>query len=122
MDPGCLILWDSRTIHGGYVGKGPLPEEDRLYRLSMTVCMTPFTKWDREKYPNLLQNRLKAVIHGNTTNHWPYEFASNQMPDNGKGKDAKKYEMPNFDDTRLGLLRGPKSVIGWSDDSGNEYE
>merc|ERR1712156_407267 len=59
VDPGCLILWDSRTIHGGYVGKGPLPEEDRLYRLSMTVCMTPFTKWDREKYPNLLQKRME---------------------------------------------------------------
>ena len=54
VDPGCLILWDSRTIHGGYVGVGPLPEEDRLNRLSMTVCMTPFTKWDREKHPNLL--------------------------------------------------------------------
>ena len=44
------------------------------------------------------------------------------MPDNGKGKDAKKYEMVNFDETRLALLRGPDPVIGWSDGSGNEYE
>ena len=25
VEPGSLILWDSRTIHGGYVGKGPYP-------------------------------------------------------------------------------------------------
>ena len=45
-EPGSLILWDSRTIHGGYVGKGPYPEADRLWRLSMTVTQTPLSKWD----------------------------------------------------------------------------
>lgn len=46
-NPGDLILWDSRTIHGGVVGEGygadqecPLGESD-LARLSFTICMTP---------------------------------------------------------------------------------
>ena len=61
VDPGCLILWDSRTIHGGYVGKGPLPEEERLLRLSMTVCHAPFSSWDRQAQPDMLKKRLEAV-------------------------------------------------------------
>jgi len=45
--PGDLILWDSRTIHGGTVGKGYSKNEicpfgdDYLARLSFTICMTP---------------------------------------------------------------------------------
>ena len=61
VDPGCLILWDSRTIHGGYVGKGPLPGEERLLRLSMTVCHAPFSSWDRQAQPDMLKKRLEAV-------------------------------------------------------------
>ena len=46
---GDLILWDSRTVHGGLVGTGP-PEEMstadventiELVRLSLPVCMAP---------------------------------------------------------------------------------
>ena len=73
-EPGSLILWDSRTIHGGYVGKGPFPEEDRLMRLSFTVTMTPFSKWDQTKHPNLLKDRIGAVQNGIATNMWPHEF------------------------------------------------
>jgi hypothetical protein len=39
-----MILWDSRTIHGGHVGSGLSLEEEKNYqdlaRLSYTVCMT----------------------------------------------------------------------------------
>jgi len=40
---GDLIIWDSRTIHGGLVGTGimdPQQEATTLARLSLTVCMT----------------------------------------------------------------------------------
>ena len=79
-DPGDLILWDSRTIHGGYIGKGPLPDEDRLLRLSMTVTMCPFEKWDKTRVPNLLEKRMWAVAKGATTTHWPYEFETHSGP------------------------------------------
>ena len=49
---GDLILWDSRTIHGGIVGPGfscaedsPLSQE-QFARLSFTVCMAPKSKVD----------------------------------------------------------------------------
>jgi len=74
VEPGSLILWDSRTIHGGYVGKGPFTENERLSRLSVTVTMTPISKWDKEKNPNLLIKRMGAVEKGCTTSHWPHEF------------------------------------------------
>jgi len=41
---GDLILWDSRTVHGGFIGEGLKDEEadqhQGLSRLSFTVCMT----------------------------------------------------------------------------------
>merc|ERR1719408_1016638 len=47
-EPGDLILWDARTVHGGLVGSGKgegSKEEARdLTRLSVTVSMTP-RKW-----------------------------------------------------------------------------
>jgi hypothetical protein len=43
-EAGDMILWDSRTIHGGHVGPGLSLEEEKqwdgLARLSYTVCMT----------------------------------------------------------------------------------
>ena len=81
VDPGCLILWDSRTIHGGYVGKGPLPDEERLLRLSMTVCHAPFSSWDRQAQPDLLKSRMETVFEGGTTTHWPFEFHQNNFRD-----------------------------------------
>ena len=43
---GDLILWDSRTIHGGVVGPGYEKENsplgiDKFGRLAFTICMTP---------------------------------------------------------------------------------
>ena len=62
-EPGSLILWDSRVVHGGYVGHGPLPADDRLLRLSMTVAMVPFSRWEDKdpEHVDLLKNRMKAV-------------------------------------------------------------
>jgi ectoine hydroxylase-related dioxygenase (phytanoyl-CoA dioxygenase family) len=47
-DPGDLILWDSRTVHGGVVGPGDPNNTDELARLSFTICMTPRSKANEE--------------------------------------------------------------------------
>ena len=39
--PGDVILWDSRTIHGGHVGTGAGEADEELARMSVTVCMVP---------------------------------------------------------------------------------
>jgi len=72
---GDLILWDSRTIHGGLVGTGVVPATDpsghppELARLSCCVAMTARSRADEAT----LAHRLKAVRNGLCLNHTPHE-------------------------------------------------
>jgi len=69
---GDLILWDSRTIHSGFVGpaKG-LGEQDppRLARLTQTVCMIPRSR----ATPRILEKRRIGFEQGHGFTHWPNE-------------------------------------------------
>jgi len=77
-DPGDLILWDSRTIHGGVVGSGVVPDDHRhstgepcgdLARLAVTVAMTP-----RARASALVQQaRVDGFQAGRCFNHSPHE-------------------------------------------------
>lgn len=62
--PGDLILWDSRTVHGGVVGSGDMSHLGigDLARLSFTVCMTP-KKWATR---DVLIGRRYAFLNGFT--------------------------------------------------------
>eukprot|EP01126_Amoeba_proteus_P063418 TRINITY_DN8741_c0_g1_i4.p1 TRINITY_DN8741_c0_g1~~TRINITY_DN8741_c0_g1_i4.p1 ORF type:complete len:286 (+),score=41.29 TRINITY_DN8741_c0_g1_i4:78-935(+) len=67
---GDLILWDSRTIHGGLEGSGRNPQEDtspRLARLTMTVCMLPRDRATEE----VLDGRKQGFLQGQGFTHWP---------------------------------------------------
>lgn len=73
-EPGDLILWDSRTIHGGHVGSGSpcsgCPEEfPELARMSVTVCMVPRSKASAE----VLEARRQGFLMGKIFNHSPHE-------------------------------------------------
>lgn len=73
-EPGDLILWDSRTIHGGHVGTGnPLTDEPvELARMAVTVAMTP-----RERAgPLVQQRRQEGFRKGENFNHCPHEAGS----------------------------------------------
>merc|ERR1712151_1172222 len=101
-DPGDLILWDSRTVHGGRLGSSleegavaagsPMPNE--LARMSCTVCMTPRAFADEATMealrsggenavasvdPNpdtgrsVLSDRRKVFESGEACNHCPHE-------------------------------------------------
>jgi len=95
-DPGDLILWDSRTIHGGWVGTGAPETENKiveLARMSLTVCMTPRSKANK----TVIQQRRKAVAQGRTLTHWPHEY----IPQGVTNSDAQniqnwKYKAPNL--------------------------
>merc|ERR550537_744842 len=69
---GDLILWDSRTVHGGKVGTGEARRGDgepTLARLSVAVAMTP-----REKASDEVQARRRAgFASGESFNHCPHE-------------------------------------------------
>eukprot|EP00009_Paramoeba_aestuarina_P003313 CAMPEP_0201516784 /NCGR_PEP_ID=MMETSP0161_2-20130828/8051_1 /ASSEMBLY_ACC=CAM_ASM_000251 /TAXON_ID=180227 /ORGANISM="Neoparamoeba aestuarina, Strain SoJaBio B1-5/56/2" /LENGTH=309 /DNA_ID=CAMNT_0047914065 /DNA_START=34 /DNA_END=963 /DNA_ORIENTATION=+ len=72
---GDLILWDSRTIHGGLVGtatpenppKGVEP--GRMARLTVTVCMVPRKKASKAA----LKRRKEGFEKGRGFNHEPHE-------------------------------------------------
>jgi len=68
-EPGDLILWDSRLIHGGRTGVGSM-QEGQLARCSSTVCMVP-RSWAT---PQVLEKRRLAVSKGQGTTHWPHEY------------------------------------------------
>jgi hypothetical protein len=73
-EPGDLILWDSRTVHGGKVGPGGAGKEGceeacELARMSLPVCMTPRALAS----PDVLRARQSMFQQGQTTNHWPHE-------------------------------------------------
>ena len=70
---GDLILWDSRTVHGGRVGTGagkPTGEEPtELARLSLAVCMTPRKRADESSQ----RVRREGFEKGYTFTHCPHE-------------------------------------------------
>jgi len=71
-NPGDLILWDSRTIHGGTVGPKAaalLDEIPQLTRMSITVAMTP-RDWAS---PEVQEKRRKGFESGISFNHCPHE-------------------------------------------------
>lgn len=75
LDPGDLVLWDSRAIHCNCPPDRPSNDPDakmRLKRLAAYICMTPTAlATDVEK---LLKYRILAFQRGITTTHWPHEF------------------------------------------------
>jgi hypothetical protein len=93
---GDLILWDSRTIHGGVVGTGKDPETDtvpRLARLSMTVCMVPRSRAS----PEVLERRKQGFQQGLGFTHWPNEVRVTSYADS-------KYKPIELTQAQLQLL------------------
>jgi len=103
-NPGDLILWDSRTIHGGHVGTGKEKDNNtnpELTRLSLTVCMSPLSK----ATPQVLEKRRLAFKNGWTLTHWPYEFNRHTMGNtNGSNIKNKTYVPPVLNEEQLKLV------------------
>ena len=96
---GDLILWDSRTIHGGKVGTG---EPDtaaggaagpQLARLAQTVCMTPRARASI----HVLEQRQRGPADGLGFNHCPHEA-------NVSSRARKPYTPPSLSADQLRLL------------------
>lgn len=70
-EPGDLILWDSRTVHGGFVGSWNCEQSGpaELARLAVTVSMTP-RSWASDL---VLERRHVCFKKGENLNHVPHE-------------------------------------------------
>mmetsp|Transcript_133771 Transcript_133771/g.333873 ORF Transcript_133771/g.333873 Transcript_133771/m.333873 type:complete len:431 (-) Transcript_133771:9-1301(-) len=110
--PGDLILWDSRALHGGYVGPGDKDaseaEGPELARLSLAVCMVPAAGASAKD----LERRVTAVEKGHTMTHWPLGFKKQAGKDSaGTALSALAawqagYSPPPLDDWCMALVRG----------------
>ena len=111
---GDLILWDSRTLHGGRVGQrarvsGTIFRESTtddstlapqsipsvptdLARLAATVCMTPKALAS----PGVLRAREKGYQKGCTFTHWPHEAIMTAMfpRSSGSSEEYQPVELP----------------------------
>lgn len=101
IEAGDLILWDSRTIHGGFVGNGKnVKAETGLARLAMTVCMTPNSFATDE----IRELRMKAFEKGLTTTHWPHEYHIHG--NYGEIRSATPYVPITLTQTQRNLMQG----------------
>ena len=92
-NPGDLILWDSRTIHGGKVGPaaaGLREETPKLTRMSVTVAMTP-REWASLEVQD---RRRKGFNSGISFNHCPHEAGTSTGTFHAKRKRGyKKFQL-----------------------------
>jgi hypothetical protein len=101
-EPGDLILWDARTIHGGVVGTGDVsgvnPDSTELARLAVVVSMVPRDKAS----PSVQQARVEGFRKGKSFNHSPHEAGTSagtlwSIP-------PKNYEPIELSEAQLELL------------------
>jgi len=103
-EPGDLVLWDSRTIHGGRVGDGlvsppPAPSASAsLARLSVTVAMVPRAR----ATPEVLQARREGFLKGRIFNHSPHEAGTSSGTLASRSK--KRHSMTELNESQLALL------------------
>ena len=67
LEPGDLLIWDSRLVHAGRVGDGRGAGE--LARALLSVCMGPRVRASEE----VLNRRKEALQQGWSFSHWPWE-------------------------------------------------
>mmetsp|Transcript_32547 Transcript_32547/g.44168 ORF Transcript_32547/g.44168 Transcript_32547/m.44168 type:complete len:327 (+) Transcript_32547:46-1026(+) len=98
--PGDLVLWDSRTVHGGLVGTGNQSGEGpaELARLSATVSMTP-----RSRASDIvLERRRKGFTRGENFNHVPHEAGTSSGT--VRAPVRRGFRPPALTDAQLALL------------------
>ena len=89
LQPGDLLLWDSRLVHAGTVGPGRSPAPGELARASLCVCMGPRDKAD----PAVLAARQAAVTEGWCYSHWPWEARGNKGQLSARGRTTFKLDL-----------------------------
>ena len=86
-----MLLWDSRTVHGGRIGEGLKNDEadqhQGLARLSFTVCMTQRSRASEM----VLIKRRQAFDNGFPTSHWPHEYSKQSMGNYRLDVNSKKF-------------------------------
>ena len=91
MEPGDMLLWDSRTIHCSNSGI-KLPEGAKgLIRAASLICMMPKERSNED----VINQRRKAVERVISTTNWSDTFRNaDEFPVILEAKDREKYKWP----------------------------
>uniref|UniRef100_A0A7S3JUK3 Phytanoyl-CoA dioxygenase n=1 Tax=Aureoumbra lagunensis TaxID=44058 RepID=A0A7S3JUK3_9STRA len=105
-NPGDLILWDSRTVHGGFTGNADVERKEngaivnRLARLSCTVSMVPRSRASA----SVLELRKVGFLQGAAFNHSPHEAGTSTGALRARFPDSFTYKPIKLTDNQRALL------------------
>ena len=110
MEPGDLMLWDSRTIHCSSPAQDSGPVEvqvtDELLRAASLICMMPKSKSN----PQVIAERKAAVEARISTTNWSDRFINaDQFPQVMAAANRDKYRLP----PAPVLNRNQLQLVGW---------
>ncbi len=109
MQPGDLMLWDSRTIHCSSHGLEDSDEQQQLLRAASLICMMPRAKSNDE----VIAQRKQAVNQLISTTNWSDCFVNADeelLPPSVP--DRERYRLPPVPDLNNSQLR----LVGWTDE------
>ena len=91
MEPGDMLLWDSRTIHCSNSGTNLNQETNTLIRAASLICMMP----KHLSSEDVLEQRREAVEKLISTTNWTNSFRNaDEFPLILEAKDREKYTWP----------------------------
>ena len=107
MEPGDLMLWDSRTIHcsaAGSVGSSP----QGLLRAASLICMMPKSKSNLA----VIAQRKAAIETRTSTTNWSDRFTdADQFPQILAADNRDQYTWPAVPELNANQLR----LVGWDE-------
>ena len=74
LEPGDLIIWDSRVAHASHPPSRPPADPTSLVRLCAYVCMAPPSPDEAVRLA-----RRAAFADGQTTTHWPTKVVTTDV-------------------------------------------
>ena len=74
LEPGDMIVWDSRVAHASHPPSEPAADPHALVRLCAYVCMAPPSKDEAVQ-----RARRAAFDEGQTTTHWPTKVVTTDV-------------------------------------------
>jgi hypothetical protein len=91
MEPGDLMLWDSRTTHCSSPGLEKPSFDDQLFRAVSLICMMPKVKSNEE----VLAIRRNAVENLISTTNWSDRFINaDKFPDIVEANKRPRFKLP----------------------------
>ena len=106
MEPGDLMIWDSRTIHCSSHGIEEPPNSSDLLRVGSLICMMPKSKSNEE----VISKRKQAVEDGTSTTNWSDRFINaDEFPQILSVVDRAKYQWP----AKPQLNEKQRKLVGW---------